>query len=78
MILARRVIKRLREENPEALKDIESIKIDENVDLSKINEMTSASEIRQLTEKVKKKRLTSSGLKDNELSNLMKRIGYGK
>lgn len=67
-------LKRLKEENPEALADSVDKKFLE-VDLIKINGTTTPSEIKKMADAIKTKRLTAPGLSDAELRDLMRRIG---
>ena len=75
-IVAKKVLKRLREENSEALKDA-SPKENLEYDLSKLNaDGMMPSELKELTEVIARKRLTASGLSQIEAQALLKRIGH--
>ncbi len=68
------ILKQLKEDNPEALADKETVRLPE-ADLSKINPMSAPSELKRMGDAIKRKRLTAPGLADEELKNLMRRIG---
>ena len=73
--VTQRVLKRLREENPEVLKDVPEIEL-KDYDLSKLDPDMPPSEMKKLAEAIARKRLTAPGLSKEESAALMRRIGH--
>lgn len=74
-IVAKKVLKRLREESPEVLKDSEPAQLSE-IDIDKIDVNTALpSEIKKLSEQIARRRLTAPGLTETEAKALLRRHG---
>jgi len=71
------VIKRLREEQPELLKDVPEVEL-KDYDLSNLDPDMAPSEIKKLADAIARKRLSAPGLTEVEAKNLMRRIGHSK
>ena len=76
-IVAQKVIKRLREEQPELLKDIPAAELKE-FDLDKLDPEMLPSEMKALAEQIARKRMTASGLSREESQALLRRTGHKK
>ena len=75
MSIASEVLKRLREEQPELLKDVPDVELKE-FDLSKLNPDMAPSEIKKLADAIARKRITAPGLSRAEAQALLNRIGH--
>jgi hypothetical protein len=71
------VIKRLREEQPELLKDVPEVEL-KDYDLSNLDPDMAPSEIKKLADAIARKRLSAPSLTEVEAKNLMRRIGHSK
>jgi len=77
MSVTSNVIKRLREEQPELLKDVPEVEL-KDYDLSNLDPDMAPSEIKKLADAIARKRLSAPGLTEVEAKNLMRRIGHSK
>ena len=75
-LIASKVLKRLREEQPELLKDglvREEIK---DLNLDNLDPNMAPSKLKKLAEQIARNRLTASGLSRAEAQELVRRIGH--
>lgn len=77
MGVASAVIKRLREEQPELLKDIPDTVL-KDYDLDKLDPDMLPSEMKKLAEAIKLKRMTAPGISGEEAKALLRRTGHLK
>lgn len=71
------VLKRLREENPELLKDIPEKQLKE-FNLENLDPDMPPSEMKKLADAIARKRLTAPGLSNEESAALLRRLGLKK
>ena len=73
--VARKVLKRLREERSELLNEAPKREVKE-YDLGALDPDMPPSEMKKLTDQIKRKRLTASGLSQEEAKALLRRLGH--
>jgi hypothetical protein len=75
-IVAFKVLKRLREEQPELLLDAPAREEVKDLNLDKVSPNTAPSELKKLSDQIARNRLTAPGLSRAEAQNLVRRIGH--
>ena len=75
-IVASKVLKRLREEQPELLRDAPVREEVKDLNLDKVNPNMAPSELKKLSDQIARNRLTAPGLSRAEAQTLVRRIGH--
>ena len=75
-MLIKDILKRLKEENPEALADNKPHSL--IFGSVEMKEDMSPSEIKRMSDIITKRRLLGEGLSDEQLKGVMRRIGHGR